>query len=61
MKLVKDPVCGMEIEKSDNAGEVEYKGVVYYFCSPGCRTKFEEDPEKYIDTDEHSKGQHHHH
>lgn len=55
MKLVKDVVCGMEIDKNDNAGYVEYKGNVYYFCSPGCKDKFEENPEKYIDMDDDNK------
>ncbi len=61
MKLVKDPVCGMEIEKSANAGEVEYNGTVYYFCCSGCKDKFEENPEQYIETDEPDKGHHGHH
>lgn len=26
----------------------EYKGEKVYFCCPGCKEKFEEDPEKYI-------------
>jgi len=60
MKLVKDVVCGMEIDKNDNAGSVEYEVNVYYFCSPGCKDKFEENPEKYIKTDEGDKGHHRH-
>ena len=27
----------------------EYKGKKYYFCAPGCKKTFEEDPEKYIE------------
>lgn len=45
---VKDPVCGMEIEKDQAAATVEYQGQVYYFCAPGCKKAFEENPEKYI-------------
>lgn len=26
----------------------EHGGRTYYFCSPGCRTKFAADPEKYL-------------
>jgi len=26
----------------------EYKGKKVYFCCPGCKEKFEEEPEKYI-------------
>jgi len=26
----------------------EYKGKKVYFCCPGCKSKFEEEPEKYL-------------
>ncbi|MEO0183929.1 MAG: YHS domain-containing protein, partial [candidate division WOR-3 bacterium] len=26
----------------------EYKGKKYYFCAPGCKKAFEENPEKYL-------------
>jgi Cu+-exporting ATPase len=29
-------------------GTFEHAGVTYYFCSPGCRTKFAEDPEPWL-------------
>jgi len=29
------------------AGKAEYKGKTYYFCCPGCITKFDADPAKY--------------
>lgn len=45
---VLDPVCGMTILPEDAAGTVEHKGQQYYFCSQGCVTKFEADPEKYL-------------
>lgn len=41
-----DPVCGMQVDASKNA--MEYKGVDYAFCSPHCRKKFSDEPEKYI-------------
>jgi YHS domain-containing protein len=25
-----------------------YKGETYYFCAPGCKKVFEENPEKYV-------------
>ena len=43
-----DPVCGMEVTPETAAASVEYGAQTYYFCSPGCRTVFETDPEKYI-------------
>lgn len=46
--MVKDVVCGMTIdEKTAKGGQSEYKGQTYYFCAPGCKTKFDADPKKY--------------
>jgi YHS domain-containing protein len=47
---VKDPVCGMKISKRKAAGAVEHHGKLYYFCSKGCREKFEKEPKKYVET-----------
>jgi YHS domain-containing protein len=48
---LKDPVCGMNVTPETAAGKFEYKGVTYYFCSPGCRRSFEKDPEQYLAPD----------
>ena len=45
--LVKDPVCGMEIEPEAAAGKVEHQGQTYYFCSAACKKSFENGPHKY--------------
>lgn len=45
---VKDPVCGMEIDKDKAVGKSEYKGQTYYFCAMGCKKQFEKEPEKYV-------------
>lgn len=42
-----DPVCGMQIEEQDAAGQAEYEGGTYYFCSLACQRKFEENPAEY--------------
>jgi Cu+-exporting ATPase len=26
----------------------DYEGTTYYFCAPGCRTRFEKDPSSFI-------------
>lgn len=44
---VTDPVCGMEIESESAAATVEHDGKTYYFCSMGCKTKFEREPARY--------------
>jgi YHS domain-containing protein len=45
--MVKDPVCGMEIDPKDAAGKSEYQGLTYYFCSLGCKKAFDKEPAKY--------------
>ena len=42
-----DPVCGMQIEESDAAGQSDYQGRTFYFCSSACQNKFEQNPEQY--------------
>jgi len=46
--VVKDPVCGMTIDEKTAKGQSEYKGQTYYFCAPICKTKFDQDPAKYV-------------
>jgi len=42
-----DPVCRMKIGE-DTAQKCEYMGKTYYFCSKGCRERFEKEPERYL-------------
>ena len=44
-KLVKDPVCGMDVDPVKAAGKSEHKGKVYYFCSEHCKKRFDANPE----------------
>ena len=46
---VKDPVCGMTVDPHAAKHRAEHAGHPYYFCSNGCRTKFEADPVRYLD------------
>ena len=46
--MVKDPVCGMTIDEKTAAGTSEYKGTTYYFCAAICKTKFDQDPGRYL-------------
>lgn len=55
---LKDPVCGMDVTPESAAGKSEYKGQTYYFCSPGCKKSFDENPEKYLNK---SQDMHMHH
>ena len=43
-----DPVCGMTVNPATaKGGSLEHAGTTYYFCSPGCRQKFEKEPGRY--------------
>jgi len=42
-----DPVCGMQVDESKAAGKSTYRDQVFYFCSPQCKQKFDENPESY--------------
>lgn len=44
---VKDPVCGMTVDPTKAAGSSEYQGTTYFFCSAGCKQKFDTAPDQY--------------
>ena len=44
--MAMDPVCNMEVDEATAQWTSEYKGNMYYFCAPGCKASFDEDPEK---------------
>jgi len=39
--MVKDPVCGMDVDPKTAANKSEYQGQTYYFCSAGCKQAFD--------------------
>ncbi|MBI2970222.1 MAG: heavy metal translocating P-type ATPase [Gammaproteobacteria bacterium] len=43
-----DPVCGMQVAEKRSAGSSVYEHTSYYFCSTGCRNKFEADPATFV-------------
>lgn len=47
MAMQTDPVCGMQVDEQKAAGQSEHQGQTYYFCSPGCKRKFDENPAEY--------------
>ncbi len=44
---VRDPVCGMQFESAQAQATSVHDGTEYYFCSPGCKAAFEQEPERY--------------
>jgi YHS domain-containing protein len=44
-----DPICKMEVDTDNPPGSQSgYQGTTYYFCAPGCKRAFDQDPEKYL-------------
>ena len=43
-----DPVCGMTVDRASARHLAEHEGVVYAFCSIGCRTRFIKDPSAFL-------------
>ncbi|MGH7866931.1 MAG: YHS domain-containing protein, partial [Candidatus Dormibacteraceae bacterium] len=57
--LVKDPVCGMEVDPGTAVGTFDYQGQKYYFCNPRCLERFQADPKSFLASDDHpEKGSH---
>src|SRR4051794_34032893 len=46
--VVKDPVCGMDVDPNSTAHRSEHHGQTYYFCSEHCRAKFQSVPDSYL-------------
>jgi Cu+-exporting ATPase len=48
LDMEKDVVCGMQVDPAKAAGSTEYNGKTYYFCSKGCKTKFDANPSQFV-------------
>ncbi len=46
--MVRDPVCGMNVDEKSAKMKVTYRGKVYYFCSVSCKEVFEKNPQRYV-------------
>jgi len=47
---VRDPVCGMDIDREMAAGSLRREGTTYYFCSKGCLQEFRSWPGRFLRT-----------
>jgi len=45
---VADPVCGMKVDPATTPHHARHNDKSWYFCSTGCRSKFIDDPERYL-------------
>lgn len=46
--VVKDPVCGMDVDTATAAARSEYQGQTFYFCGAKCKETFVLDPKPYV-------------
>jgi putative ABC transport system ATP-binding protein len=44
--LVRDPVCGMEVDPDRAPAHITINGVDYWFCAQGCREEFEREEKR---------------
>jgi xanthine dehydrogenase accessory factor len=49
-----DPVCGMTVERAHARHLADHDGVIYAFCSIGCRTRFIKEPATYLSASTYS-------
>ena len=46
---VKDPVCGMWVDPASTPHKTAFEGREVFFCSAGCKAKFEKEPQRYTE------------
>ncbi len=46
--MATDPVCGMQVDERTATRNSEFAGIKYFFCSAGCKTKFDASPAGFI-------------
>ncbi|MFQ5998618.1 MAG: YHS domain-containing protein [Candidatus Bathyarchaeia archaeon] len=45
--MVRDPVCGMDVDENKSQFKSEHQGQTYHFCADQCKQKFERYPDKF--------------
>ena len=50
--MMKDPVCGADVDEKTIPAISTYHGRHYLFCGRECKNTFDEDPEGYISTED---------
>lgn len=46
--MANDQVCGMQVDEKTATAQLEHEGRTYYFCSAGCKKRFQDDPAKFV-------------
>jgi YHS domain-containing protein len=56
----RDPVCGMTVDRLQTPFRSEWDGKTYYFCGEGCKSRFDANPEEYLDPSRPREAAHQH-
>jgi len=54
--MVKDLICGMDVDPKTAVFKSVYEGKTYYFCNKSCKMTFDRDPKVYIETEKNDNG-----
>ncbi len=49
--MATDPVCGMQVDQQQAQSKgltSQHQGQTYYFCSPGCKRQFDQNPQQFM-------------
>jgi Cu+-exporting ATPase len=46
--MVMDQVCGCEVDETAAQFKSEHGGKTYFFCTAGCKAKFDSDPQRWV-------------
>jgi YHS domain-containing protein len=55
--MARDPVCGMDVQPEQAAGQSEYQGRTFYFCCDACKEKFDKEPQRFARPQSATAGQ----
>jgi Cu+-exporting ATPase len=55
--MQKDPVCGMQVDDKKATATSTHNGERYAFCSPDCKNKFDQNPDRYSQSKQSQKQQ----
>ena len=50
-----DPVCSMSVAPETAAGNYDFEGETFYFCSTGCLNKFRQNPKSFLEEKQEEK------
>jgi YHS domain-containing protein len=54
--MVKDLICGMDVDPKTAVFKSVYEGKTYFFCNKSCKMTFDRDPKAYIEMEKNDDG-----